>query len=268
MGSLQHRPEWSRLLACPVPTCRRPIGLGAGPELRCESCGERYGITERVLNLTPAAWKRLDRSAAWEQLQANGVVSYQEAPEKNLGVGERADCLAFSRFCQLSGWVLDVGCGPQPWPAYFAEHAPGTQFVGVDPLAAGDGARYLRVRALGEYLPFRDGCFDRVLFATSLDHMIDPVAALREAKRVGRAGGQVLIWSGEKKPGAPRPAESPEWYRRLVVPQGADDPFHFKRFTEDEVQGMCARAGLPIAEHAVMTVDAWRANHFYRVVLG
>jgi SAM-dependent methyltransferase len=266
MGSLAHCLDWGKVLACPAPDCRTPLAPTDGPAARCPGCGETYAGDGQVLELIPAAWRTMRRAPAWQQLQANGMVSYTHAPDRNLGVGPRPDCVAFGRFCDLRGWVLDVGCGPQPWPAYFADYAPDTQFVGVDPLATDGGGRYPRLRALGEYLPFQDGVFDRVLFATSLDHMIDPVAALWEARRVCRAGGQVLVWSGEKKPGAPKPAESPDWYKTLVVPDGAEDPFHFKRFTEEEVQHLLAAAELPVAEHAVLPVDAWRANHFYRVV--
>jgi SAM-dependent methyltransferase len=200
-------------------------------------------------------------------LQHNGLVSYQESPEKNLAVGPREDCLAFSRFCCLSGLVLDIGCGPQPWPAYFAVHDEGTRFVGIDPLAPDAPADFMRLRGLGEYLPFRDGVFDRVLFGTSLDHMLDPRAVLRSARRVCKTGGQVVIWSGEKKPGAPRPEHSPQWYRQLVIPPGAEDPFHFKRFTEDELQGMLQVVGLQVLNHQGQSVDPWRTNHFYRVTV-
>jgi SAM-dependent methyltransferase len=268
MGSLATHPDWADVLACPAPGCHAPLTVGDGPAVRCPGCGESYAGDGRILELIPAAWRAQRRAQTWEQLQANGIVSYTQAPDRNLGVGPRPDCLAFARFCQLRGRVLDVGCGPQAWPAYFAEYEPDTRFFGVDPLAADGAGRYPRLRALGEYLPFRDGAFDRVLFSTSLDHMIDPVAALREARRVCRPAGQVLVWSGEKRPGAPRPAESPAWYQGLVVPDGAEDPFHFKRFTEDEVQGLLTAAGLPIVEHAVQTVDAWRANHFYRTTRG
>ncbi len=266
MGAFDHGTEWGKVLACPVRTCHAELTTGEGPAFRCQSCGETYPSAGAIVELVPSAWRTLERARAWEQLQANGLVSYTQAPDKNLGVGERDDCHAFSRFCQLSGWVLDVGCGPQSWPAYFAHHAARTQFVGVDPLATEGRGPYPRFRALGEYLPFRDEVFDRVLFSTSLDHMIEPVAALREAWRVCKRGGQVLLWSGEKKAGAPRPAQSPEWYRSLEVPAGAEDPFHFKRFTEEEVQQLCADAGLPIMEHVVLPVDDWRANHFYRVL--
>lgn len=252
------------LLCCPIPSCRRPLPVDEG-DVTCPGCGIRYPRRGDTLDLTPPrAAQELRRWQTWETLQHNGLVSYTQAPQGNLGVGERPDCLAFSRFCDLRGLVLDIGCGPQSWPAYFAQHQPDTRFVGIDPLAPDEQADYPRVRGLGEFLPFADRVFDRVLLATSLDHMLDPAAVLAEARRVSASHGQVLVWSGEKKPGAPRPAQSPPWYQELVVPQGAEDPFHFKRFTEDEVLSLLRAGGLRVHECRTMPVDEWRANHFYR----
>ena len=159
----------------------------------------------------------------WEQLQSNGLASYEADPESNLGVGERQDCISFSRFAELRGLVLAVGCGPQAWPSYLEVHERGTRFVGVDPLEGEREASYTQLRALAEHLPFADGSFDRVLFATTLDHFVDPVAALLEAKRVLGPDGRIAVWLGHKRPDAPALESSPEWYRRLEVPDGADD---------------------------------------------
>jgi SAM-dependent methyltransferase len=259
--------ELSALLCCAVPSCRAALELG--DEIVCAACGERYRRLAHTLDLTPSRWRQeLPRVATWERLQHNGLVSYTEAPEVNMAFGGRADCLTFSRFCRLTGLVLDVGCGTLPWLSYFSIHEEGTRFVGIDPLAADAPAGYARLRGLGEYLPFRDGGFDRVLFGCSLDHMLDPRGTLAEARRVCRAGGQVIVWSGEKKAGAPRPARSPEWYQSLTVPEGAEDPFHFKRFDDADVRGLLAAAGLELGEVEDHVVDAWRTNSFYRCVVG
>jgi SAM-dependent methyltransferase len=258
--------ELSALLCCPGPTCRAPLTLADAPAVVCLACGESFRRLVHTVDFTPSRSRQeLARWPAWEQLQHNGLVSYEQAPDKNLAVGPRPDCLAFSQFCHLTGLVLDIGCGPQPWPAYFAVHDRQTCFVGIDPLAPDAPSEFVRLRGLGEYLPFRDGIFERVLFSTSLDHMLDTTAVLREARRVCKPGGQVVIWSGEKKAGAPRPEHSPAWYRQLVIPAGAEDPFHFKRFSEEELQAMIRSAGLKVQQHEGHVVDPWRTNHFYRV---
>jgi len=173
--------------------------------------------------------------------------------------------LAFGRFSRLSGLVLDVGCGPQEWPAHFDVAQPGTVFVGVDPLVGDAPGRYLRVRALAEHLPFRR-LFDQVLFVGSIDHLVDPRQALREARRVLTPGGVISVCVGEKADDAPPPTVSHDWYANLRRPAGAQDVFHFKRMGESEVVHIFSTTGLEIEEHVVESVDAFRTRHFFRLV--
>lgn len=202
---------------------------------------------------------------AWEVLQANGVASYESDPEHNLAVGERSDFRRFGEFCDLSGDVLDVGCGPQPWPSHFSAAPPQTRLVGVDPLVGERPADYTQVRGLAEHLPFADAAFDHVVFATTLDHFVDPVAALREAIRVHRPGGTIVAFVGHKSPEAPRPAKSPSWYTELRPPNGYDDVFHVKRLDPSAAEDLFARSGLRLVEAESHVVDEYRSNHFFRL---
>ena len=50
------------------------------------------------------------------------------------------------------------------------------------------------IRARSEALPFGDGLFDRIFCVNALHHFTDPMAFLREARRVlGRGGGLMTI---------------------------------------------------------------------------
>jgi ubiquinone/menaquinone biosynthesis C-methylase UbiE len=198
-------------------------------------------------------------------LQSNGIAGYESDPEHNLAIGERADFLAFGEFCKLAGDVLDVGCGPQAWPTYFSPAAAGTRFVGIDPLVGDRQADYEQVRGLAEHLPFTDGVFDHVIFATTIDHFVDPLAALREAKRVRRPEGTIEAFVGHKRDGAPRPAVSPAWYRRLQPPRGHDDLFHVKRLDLHGVEELFVASGLRIEESETHVVDKFRNNYFFRL---
>jgi len=86
---------------------------------------------------------------------------------------------------------LEVGVGT----GRFAS-ALGVQ-VGVDPawnclrLAKGRGVQV--IMAVGEELPFRNGCFDLVLMVVTFCFLSDPQKALSEAKRVLRPGGLLLM---------------------------------------------------------------------------
>jgi SAM-dependent methyltransferase len=252
------------LVRCP--RCREALPLIAGEKAVCPGCGDVFPWTGRTWRLVPSTFE--PRGAlweAWDQVQANGLVSYTEDPTRNLAVGPRPDCRAFGRFCSLRGRVLDVGCGPQPWPAYFDEAAPDAFLLGVDPLVGDEPAGYWKLEALGEFLPFAAGVFDRVLFSTSLDHFVDPAAPLAEAARVCAPQGAICVWLGEKRPDAPKPTVSPAWYASLRKPEHSDDVFHIKRLRRAEFEQIRRRVGLVVEAEEVQRVDAWRTNYFLRL---
>ena len=79
--------------------------------------------------------------------------------------------------------VLDWGCGSGAYREPIHTHL-GHRYVGVD--EAGSGAD---VRADVHELPFRDASFDHVITNAVLEHVADPVRAVREVRRVLRQGG-------------------------------------------------------------------------------
>jgi len=98
--------------------------------------------------------------------------------------------------------VLDVGCGPGTITAGLARRAG--RVIGVDmsaemverssDLAAREGLANAGFEVASAYdLPFGGGAFDVVYAHQLLQHLADPVAALREFRRLLRPGGLVAV---------------------------------------------------------------------------
>ncbi|UVT16829.1 MAG: class I SAM-dependent methyltransferase [Nitrospira sp.] len=253
-----------KIFACS--RCKFDLFIGDQDQrIACPSCLAEFVKDTLVWNFIPQENEiSLPIWRAWQAVQDNGVASYQADPDHNLSVGKREDCKRFADFCNYHGMVLDVGCGPQPWPAYFDADEK-VFFIGVDPLAGTQPSGYLTMKALAEYLPFRDRVFDHVLFSTTLDHFVDPVESLREAVRVCKPSGEIDVWLGEKKPGAPTPVSSPEWYTRLKKPELAEDVFHIKRLNSDEFRAIAKKVGVHIVQAEAHPIDAYRTSYFYRL---
>jgi SAM-dependent methyltransferase len=88
--------------------------------------------------------------------------------------------------------VLDVGSGSGMVPLAVSL-AGDVEVLGIDPFAPGD-------RRLGEHAQLRavtldqvDGSFDLVMLHHSLEHVLDPLATLLDARRVLSKGGVLLV---------------------------------------------------------------------------
>jgi SAM-dependent methyltransferase len=100
--------------------------------------------------------------------------------------------------------LLDVGCGPGSITVDLARAVGPGEVVAVDRAPAAVALAEEAARSAGVAnvvtqvadvmaLPFEDGAFDVVHAHQVLQHLSDPVAALREMRRVTRPGGVVAV---------------------------------------------------------------------------
>lgn len=87
--------------------------------------------------------------------------------------------------------ILDVGCGTGIIHDIYPKHG----VVGID---VSDGMlkhhKGLAWNAPIENIPFKDNYYDLVICRSTLHHLPDAVAGLREMKRVLKPGGKLILW--------------------------------------------------------------------------
>ena len=134
--------------------------------------------------------------------------------------------------------VLDVGCGPGSITCDFASLVTPGEVTGLDrsaeviaqasALAVERGTANARFMAGNIYdLDFEDESFDVVHAHQVLQHLTDPVAALREMRRVAKAGGIVAARDADFHgmswyPAVPELDEWMELYQRIARKNGAE----------------------------------------------
>ena len=87
--------------------------------------------------------------------------------------------------------LLDIGCGT----GWIANHF--ANYTGVDASAeavtvARKAGRNVQLSDLETALPFADESFEAVILKDVLEHLDDPVSAVREARRVLKPGGRIF----------------------------------------------------------------------------
>lgn len=114
---------------------------------------------------------------------------------------EAEEAAMLARMRALRGVVVDVGAGPLRYLAELgaALAAGDVRYVAVEPDPASlaalrrtlPGARLCR--GVGEALPLPDGTVDHVMVLRAWNHLREPERLLREAARVLRPGGSLLL---------------------------------------------------------------------------
>lgn len=93
---------------------------------------------------------------------------------------------------QISGNVLDFGCGSKPYEELFTA---ADRYTGVDIEVSGHDHSDSKVDRYydGKTLPFRDALFDSVVCFEVFEHVFNLDEVLAEIRRVMRPGGRLLL---------------------------------------------------------------------------
>ena len=104
--------------------------------------------------------------------------------------------------------VLEAGCGVGSQTLTLAQKSPGAEIISIDISDASIAKAKERADAAGITnvrferadvfsLPFRPGSFDHVFVCFVLEHLSEPVEALRALKDVLRDGGSITVIEGD-----------------------------------------------------------------------
>jgi SAM-dependent methyltransferase len=169
-------------------------------------------ITDLRLTLRALYASQLHRSATWNDESDHAFINNHLIERSIAGLAPR-----------LSGELIDVGCGRQPYRAYF-RHA--TRIVGCD----FDGKHgQIDFTCPAHAIPVEAGSFDTVLCTEVLEHVPDPLAVWREFHRILRPDGQVLL-------------TAPNYWPAHEL------PYDFYRYPEHGLRYLATTAGFEIRE--------------------
>jgi SAM-dependent methyltransferase len=151
--------------------------------------------------------------------------------------------------------VLDVACGPGIISCYFARRARHVAGVDVVPAMLERARRYQTEQQIENVtwrlgssteLPFPDNTFACAVTRFSFHHFLEPLAALREMKRVTKPGGTVLVCDV-----APRPETQAAFNHWEIL----RDPSHTRALTQAEFEALGKDAGLELRQLENSTLD-------------
>lgn len=165
------------------------------------------------------------------------------------------------RWSDLSGCILDDGCGLGTYLAAFAPYSKCRFGLEIEPDRARQARRWATGVALGvgEYLPFRDGSFDFVLSNEVIEHVDDDKRYAAETVRVTRPGGRIVVfcpnrwypveqhgifWHGEYRFGnIPLVNYLPDFLRNRLAP-------HVRTYTASAVRQLWKPLPVTILHHS------------------
>lgn len=157
-----------------------------------------------------------------------------EQYQAEIGKNDEHNFEVMARFCY--GSVLDVGCGNGKLELYLNDN---TTYIGLD--TAGN------VTIQGDLyeLPFPDRSFNTVVLSAVLEHLEQPIMALREIKRVAK--DRILL-------------SVPNVYGLMMLLPNLfyheiRDRNHLQMYTDNEIKAICARVNLKYVKKIALKIE-------------
>jgi ubiquinone/menaquinone biosynthesis C-methylase UbiE len=198
-----------------------------------------------------------------------------DSPEEATAYAEMDHCKANAAFVErlvalgADECMLDIGTGPGQIPLLVCQRLPAARIVGVDLsrhmlayartlLAASPYAGRITYRvADAKALDFPDASFEAVFSNTILHHIADARPFLREAQRVLRPGGTLLLRDLYRPPTSERARELVALHAADATPEQRElfrASLH-AALTPEELRALADEVGLG---HAEVVVDSDR----------
>jgi len=144
--------------------------------------------------------------------------------------------------------VLDLGCGAGEFAAALGAH----EAIAVAVDAAPEAVRRAKERGVDVLLvkpdaplPFTEAQFDAVWIGETLEHLVDPVGALHEVRRVLRPRGRLLATTPDHPPALLRAlADDPDRFAEHFGPRTD----HLRFFNERSLRALLTDLGFQDVE--------------------
>lgn len=183
----------------------------------------------------------------WAELQEKEIEAYKQSPYGVFSGETTRMALEFRdviRHYGRPGTALDIGCGALPKPSYMTPFSGNKEikldWFGLDPYLGDQERVFPFVVGVAEYLPFKNGSFDNAVFATTIDHIINPEWAVIDALRVLKPGGLLMLWYSD------RPVDVRYLLRKLRV-TSKYNKHHMYGFRDETLTKLVVECGFEVA---------------------
>lgn len=207
---------------------------------------EYYSFEERNPVEQDAPWRRwaigvlVEQSLFGRRRRIAGRLARRLATRPREFAVERGLITAAS-LSSLDDPILDVGSGSRPVRLATLRKLGFRGLLGIEPFMDSD-TTYQGVKVRKCFLPDVDGAFQLIMFHHSLEHVPDPLAELREARRLLTPTGRCLVRTPVMAGGM--------WQRYGTDWVELDPPRHLFIFSRDGLERMAAAAGLELVSVA------------------